>query len=144
MRAMPLPPHRLAALLLLAAGLLPRLGAQGLVPAGSINAAAASGPWLVLAPDDPAVLKFATGVRDNKLGRIVGEPTGSAPSSFGDILTLSLPNCGCSYTLSFKRWVRPDATLDPADALAPDVPVPRTSTSVVEDSDPVLDWLRGR
>jgi hypothetical protein len=86
---------------------------------------------------------FATVVHDNRLGRIVGEPTGNAPSSFGDILTLSLPKSGCSYTLSFKRWVRPDPQLDPAPTLVPDVLVPRTRKSVVDGSDPVLDWLRG-
>src|SRR5262245_16151934 len=68
MRAMPSAPPRPAALLHRAAVLLllfaAPLRAQALVPAGSINAAAANGPWLVLAPDDPAVRKFATAIRD--------------------------------------------------------------------------------
>jgi C-terminal processing protease CtpA/Prc len=87
---------------------------------------------------------FAVVVHDNKLGTIVGEPTGNAPSSYGDVLTFTLPNSGLGYTLSFKRWVRPDPTLDPAPCLLPDVSVPRTAATLLSGSDPVLEWLQSR
>jgi len=87
---------------------------------------------------------FAVVVHDNRLGTIVGEPTGNAPSSYGDVLSFSLPHSGLAYTLSFKRWVRPDPALDPASCLEPDVLVPRTPESIGNGSDPVLDWLRAR
>lgn len=87
---------------------------------------------------------FAVIVHDNRLGTVVGEPTGSAPSSYGDILRFALPHSAAGYTLSFKHWVRPDPTLDPADCLRPDVHVPRTAATVAAGTDPVLEWLRAR
>jgi C-terminal processing protease CtpA/Prc len=87
---------------------------------------------------------FAVVVHDNRLGTIVGEPTGNAPSSYGDVLSFSLPRSGLAYSLSFKRWVRPDPALDPATCLEPDALVPRTPESIASDSDTVLDWLRAR
>jgi C-terminal processing protease CtpA/Prc len=87
---------------------------------------------------------FATVVQDNGIGKIVGEPTGGAPSGFGDILTFTLPASGVTYTLSFKRWVRPDPKRDPAECLVPDVLVPRTAATVAAGTDPVLEWLRAR
>ncbi|HEU4418804.1 MAG TPA: S41 family peptidase, partial [Planctomycetota bacterium] len=85
---------------------------------------------------------FATVVQDNRLGKIVGEPTGNAPSSHGDILSFTLPNSGLAYTVSFKRWIRPDPARDPAACLEPDVSVPRTRQNVLDGTDPVLEWLR--
>ena len=76
--------------------------------------------------------------------KLLGEPTGNAPSSYGDILTFTLPASGLSYTLSFKRWRRPDGARDPAPTLLPDVPLPRTAATVREGTDPVLDWLRAQ
>jgi C-terminal processing protease CtpA/Prc len=87
---------------------------------------------------------FAVVVQDNGFGQIVGEPTGNAPSSYGDILAFTLPQSGSAYTLSFKRWVRPDPARDPAPCLEPDVFVPRTAASIRSGGDPVLDWLRDR
>jgi len=85
---------------------------------------------------------FAVVVQDNHLGKVVGEPTGNAPSSFGDILSFTLPNSGLCYTVSFKRWIRPDPARDPAICLEPDVAVPRTRQNVRDGTDPVLEWLR--
>ncbi|MBI1853965.1 MAG: hypothetical protein HYR85_26810 [Planctomycetes bacterium] len=85
---------------------------------------------------------FAVIVHDNKLGRIIGEPTGNAPSSYGDIVSFTLPKSGLSFTLSYKRWIRPDPSLDPVDALVPDVLVVRTREHVRDGADPVLDYVR--
>jgi C-terminal processing protease CtpA/Prc len=85
---------------------------------------------------------FAVVVQDNHLGKVVGEATGNAPSSFGDILSFTLPNSSLGYTVSFKRWIRPDPARDPASCLEPDVAVPRTRQSVRDGTDPVLEWLR--
>jgi C-terminal processing protease CtpA/Prc len=87
---------------------------------------------------------FAAVMHDNGFAKLVGEPTGNAPSSYGDVLSFTLPESGTSYTLSFKRWRRPDPERDPAATLVPDVAVPRTRESVRDGSDPVLDWLRAR
>jgi len=85
---------------------------------------------------------FAAVVQDNGLGKIVGEPTGNAPSSFGDVLSFQMPHSRLSFTLSFKKWLRPDPRRDPADAIRPDVPIARTAQSVRDRTDPVLDYLR--
>lgn len=85
---------------------------------------------------------FAVLVQDNKIGKVLGEPTGNAPSSYGDILTFSLPHSGLSYTLSFKRWMRPDPKCDPADCVTPDHLLALTRRHVIDGSDPVLDHLR--
>ena len=61
---------------------------------------------------------FGVIVRDNQLGKIVGEPTGNAPSSFGDVLSFTLPRSGLGFTLSYKQWIRPDPSRDPDGAHA--------------------------
>jgi C-terminal processing protease CtpA/Prc len=87
---------------------------------------------------------FALLVQDNKLGTIVGEPTGNAPSSYGDILTFSLPHSALSFTVSYKKWLRPDPNRDPADCVAPDELVPVTRRDLLEGSDPLMQHLRNR
>jgi hypothetical protein len=87
---------------------------------------------------------FAVIFRDNELGEIVGEPTGNAPSSFGDVLSFTLPASQLSFTLSFKKWVRPDPERDPADCLVPDHAVALTRQHLLDGTDPVLDFLRQR
>jgi C-terminal processing protease CtpA/Prc len=86
---------------------------------------------------------FACIVQDNGLGKVIGEPTGNAPSSFGDVLSFRLPGTGLSFTLSHKRWIRPDPARDPADTLTPDIPIVRTAADVREGRDAVLEHLRG-
>jgi C-terminal processing protease CtpA/Prc len=87
---------------------------------------------------------FAAVVQDNKLGQVVGEPTGNAPSSFGDVLTFTLPSSGLSFTLSYKSWIRPDPKRDPADTVTPDMVIERTRADVREGRDPVLERLRSK
>lgn len=85
---------------------------------------------------------FAVVLADNDLATVVGEPTGSAPSAFGDILTFTLPESGLSFTLSHKRFLRPNAAADPATQLEPDVRIPVLGRHLVDGSDPVLEYLR--
>jgi C-terminal processing protease CtpA/Prc len=85
---------------------------------------------------------FALVVQDGKLGRVVGEPTGNAPSSCGDIVPFTLPKSALTFSLSHKRWIRPDPTRDPADSVVPDVIVKRTREHVRSGVDAVLDYLR--
>lgn len=85
---------------------------------------------------------FAVVIQDNDLGEIVGEPPGNSPSCYGDILTLDLPESAVTCTLSFKRFVRPAPERDPADALTPDREIPLTLQDLLDDNDPVLEFLR--
>lgn len=47
-------------------------------------------------------------VRDGNLGKIVGEASSNTPSSYGDILYLSLPNSHLDASVSHKQFIRPD------------------------------------
>ena len=86
---------------------------------------------------------FAVVLGDNGLATILGEPTGNAPSAFGDVLTFALPETNFSFGMSFKRWLRPDPGRDPASTLEPDVRIPLTAADLAAGVDPVLDHLRG-
>jgi hypothetical protein len=81
-------------------------------------------------------------LQDNRLATVVGEPTGNAPSSFGDALRFTTPYLGLRFSVSYKRWQRPAAERDPADTLAPDVHVPTTAADVRDGRDPQIEWLR--
>ena len=85
---------------------------------------------------------FAVIIKDNNLGTIIGEPTGNAPSSYGDVPSFQMPNTGFSFTVSHKRWVRPNPDNDPADALYPDVPVYTTIDDIINGTDPQLEKLK--
>jgi len=84
---------------------------------------------------------FAVVLQDDRLAEVVGEATGNAPSCYGDILTFTLPESCYSFTLSFKKWIRPDPSKDPADRLVPDHVIPLTRKDVIASRDPVLEFL---
>jgi C-terminal processing protease CtpA/Prc len=65
---------------------------------------------------------FATLISDNKLGTVVGEVPGNMPSSYGDILYFQTPNAGLVFTVSYKYFIRPDASKSDSP-LIPDVAV---------------------
>jgi hypothetical protein len=85
---------------------------------------------------------FAVIVRDNQLGKVVGEPTGNAPSSYGDRLAFTLSNSGLAYGISYKYWRRPDPKRDPAGSIVPDRLIPTTREHIIAGTDPVRGFLR--
>lgn len=91
-----------------------------------------------------AASDLATLLHDNGLALLVGEPTGGAPSSYGDVLRFHTPSGALAYGVSFKRFTRPDPTRDPASELVPDVPLPFTIDDLRSGVDPVARWLEGR
>lgn len=64
---------------------------------------------------------LATWVRDGNLGTIVGRASSNMPSSYGDILPFQLENSKLEGIISFKKWIRPDATKANERSLEPDV-----------------------
>lgn len=78
---------------------------------------------------------------DNDLGTIIGEPTGNAPSSFGDMISFQLPNTRFILGVSYKYFTRPDPSNDPQDSLYPRVPVNRTRDDLIDDTDPVVGYV---
>lgn len=85
---------------------------------------------------------LAVVMSDNDLATIIGEPTGSAPSGYGDILFFDLPETGLTYVVSHKYWIRPDPTRAPSDTLLPDVLIPTTIDDIRTYRDPQLEWVR--
>jgi C-terminal processing protease CtpA/Prc len=85
---------------------------------------------------------FAVMVKDNGLGTVLGEPTGNAPSSYGDVPNFQMPNTGFWFSVSHKKFVRPNPGNDPADALYPDVLAWTTIDDIVRGTDPQLEKLK--
>jgi hypothetical protein len=65
---------------------------------------------------------MATWVQDGGLGVIVGEPGTNAPTAFGDVQLIKLPNTGLYIQVSTAKALRPDPTADPT-TFWPDIPV---------------------
>ncbi|MFO7712749.1 MAG: S41 family peptidase [Dehalococcoidia bacterium] len=82
--------------------------------------------------------------RDNDLATIIGEPTGNAPSSFGDMISFQLPNSRFVLGVSYKYFTRPDPSNDPQDTLYPDILINRTRDDLIHDIDPVIDYIIDR
>ena len=84
-----------------------------------------SGDVYVLTGTDSfsATVDFATLLSDNGLCTVVGEIPGNMPSSYGDILYFQTPNALLVFTVSYKYFIRPDATKSNFPLL-PDVQVP--------------------
>lgn len=85
---------------------------------------------------------FAVYIKDNGFGTIVGEPTGNAPTAYGDLLIFELPNSGFKLGVSHKRFVRPDPKELPHDALYPDVLVETTIEDILNGTDPQLEAVK--
>ncbi len=55
-----------------------------------------------------SAMNFAEYVKDNGIGTIIGEASGNAPDSYGDISVFKLPNSGVIMQISTKKWYRTD------------------------------------
>ncbi|MCR5251828.1 MAG: hypothetical protein K6E50_14610 [Lachnospiraceae bacterium] len=57
-----------------------------------------------------SAMDFAMLLQDNGLGKVIGEPCGNLPASYGQISGYYLPNSGVWIQISTKRWHRIDRT----------------------------------
>ena len=78
---------------------------------------------------------------DNEIAKIIGEPTGNAPTRYGDLLSFQLPNSGYSFGISFKKWIRPLTKNDPASSLTPHEIVYTVAEDIKEDTDAQIEAL---
>ena len=78
---------------------------------------------------------------DNDLGTVIGEPTGNAPSSFGDMISFQLPNTRFILGVSYKYFTHPDSSNDPQASLYPHLSINRTRDDLINDSDPVVGCI---
>ncbi len=59
-----------------------------------------------------SAMMFAEYVKDNGLGKIIGEAPGNAPSGYGDTATFVLPNSRLLVQISTKQFQRADKNTD--------------------------------
>jgi hypothetical protein len=85
---------------------------------------------------------FTVLVRDNALGRVVGEPIGNAASFNGSELVLPVPGLPHDLHLSTAHLSRPERLSGNAPTVLPDVLAPSTPQSMARRSDPALDHVR--
>jgi len=84
---------------------------------------------------------FATIMSDNRLCVTVGQPTSQAPTSFGDSAFFCLPNTENIISVSWKYFERPDKSKTSDVTLYPDVEIHPTIEDILEENDPVFDWI---
>jgi len=85
---------------------------------------------------------FATIVKENGLGTVVGEPTGNPPSHFGDVVFFTTPAIGLELTVSHKHFVPPSkAPSEFVRTLTPDVTVETTIEDVLNGHDRQMAYV---
>jgi C-terminal processing protease CtpA/Prc len=70
-----------------------------------------------------ASIHLAMWVQDGRLGTIIGQPGGDAPTHYGHITVVDLPRSQLNVIISTTKWSRPDINAD-QDTLMPDILVP--------------------
>ena len=83
---------------------------------------------------------FAVIFKYNKIGTIIGEPTGNAPSHYGYPVSFTLPNSKLLASISKNDWLSPYLD-DSKNALDPNIYIPLTRNNVVSGNDPCIDWI---
>lgn len=68
-----------------------------------------------------SAMDFAMMIQDNGLGKIVGEPSGNLPASYGEVASFKLPESGLYMQLSSCKWHRVDETKEGLQII-PDIP----------------------
>ena len=67
---------------------------------------------------------FSVLLQDNRLAKVIGEPSGNSPSAYGDVISFQLPNSKLGFQTTYKYFHRPDKTKDAEDEQIPDYFVP--------------------
>ena len=68
-----------------------------------------------------AAKDFAMLIQDNRLGKVVGEPSANAVNGYGEVTYFYLPNTGLYVQISTKKWYRIDST-NTDEYVMPDYP----------------------
>lgn len=84
---------------------------------------------------------FAAIIADNDLGLLIGEPTGNAPNTCGDILLFQMNNSKLMYNISYTEWTRPNKGRKDDYTLYPDVYVKYEIDDYVHNKDLVYQKL---
>ena len=70
-----------------------------------------------------SAMDFAMLIKDNGLGKLIGQPCGNLPASYGQVVHFSLPKTGFYMQISMKKWYRVDKTKN-GEPLYPDITCP--------------------
>ena len=84
---------------------------------------------------------FTELVRDNHLGRLVGQAPGNSASFNGTEQHIDLPGTPYYLNLTMARLLRPDVGADGAASLEPDVPIEVTGADLAAGRDPALEYV---
>ena len=68
-------------------------------------------------------MDFAMLIKDNGLGKLIGQPCGNLPASYGQVVHFHLPKTGFYMQISMKKWYRVDKTKN-EEPLYPDITCP--------------------
>lgn len=85
---------------------------------------------------------FSLIIKDNNIGKIIGEPTGNATTRFGDSPMFTMPNTGFAFQVSHKKFIRPDIDKGYENAIYPNIYVYTTIDDILTNRDPQLDKLK--
>ena len=80
-----------------------------------------------------SAMLFSEFIKDNHLGRIIGQPPGNAPSGYGEIAIFQLPNSKLYVQISTKKFMRADEKTE--DKLV--------TPDILCDADKALETLYG-
>jgi C-terminal processing protease CtpA/Prc len=83
---------------------------------------------------------FAVIFKYNKIGKLVGEPTGNAPNHYGNPIEGNLTNSKIIVSISKDDYVSPYGA-KAKKILKPDIYVPLRAKDVISGNDPVIDWV---
>ena len=85
---------------------------------------------------------FATLVKDNELGAIVGEPTGNRVNFNGSELRFDVPHTDMYLNLSTAKMIRPATGRGDSRAIQPDYKTPLTRDALISNVDPALEFIK--
>ena len=70
-----------------------------------------------------SAMQFSVGLQDNKLAKVIGEPSGNKPCQYGEVVTFLLPNSKLYFSTTYAYFERPDASKADMAYQMPDYPV---------------------
>ena len=87
-----------------------------------------------------SAILFAGIVKNNDLGIIVGESTGGGTVGYGNIIDFELPNSGINFNVATKL-VEILNKSGFSETLEPDNQIQIKRQDIIEDKDPIMDWI---
>ncbi len=87
-----------------------------------------------------ATTNFAGGIKDYKIGTIIGTETGDCPTGFGNNFYFQLQNSNLRCHSSTTFIVRPNGNMDMSHGVIPDFIVEQTIEDTAENKDTVMDF----